>query len=418
MKKWACVAAVLMTVALAIDAAEPPPQPLNQQPDGHWTAWQPPAAPADATDVYIIQPGDTLWNLAQRFYGDPYLWPQLWERNQYILDAHWIYPGDPLRTGALAPTVRPGEEAVIGQPLEDGSALPPGALPADGIGDGGDPEVARAEELARRAEDIFTGRSELAGTEGPVPLGHESDIYCSGYIGDPEETFTYGLASSEYEFLLPTLNPQEGESIQGIYGDTDTQKYGLSVGDIAYVSGGRADGLAAGDQLTVVLPQELVSHPTTREVIGRYNRYLGRLRVLSVQDDRAIAEVTLACGAVLVGSRLKIFEPEPVPLRRMTPMRPVNFPASDAVVAEGANIVKTQDDLVATADGHVVFIDRGYEQDVAPGDIYTIYRQTRGDLSPVVLGELAILSVQKDTSVARIVRSRYTVYVGDRLILK
>jgi len=55
-----------------------------------------PATPADAQQIHVIVKGDTLWALAGKFLGNPYLWPQIWEKNQYILDAHWIYPGDPL----------------------------------------------------------------------------------------------------------------------------------------------------------------------------------------------------------------------------------------------------------------------------------------------------------------------------------
>ena len=64
-------------------------------PDGHWTPYDPPATPAGA-DWYTIQRGDTLSMLAQQKLGTWLLWPQIWDANPYIKDAHWIYPGDPL----------------------------------------------------------------------------------------------------------------------------------------------------------------------------------------------------------------------------------------------------------------------------------------------------------------------------------
>ncbi len=45
-------------------------------------------------DYYVIQPGDTLWDISTRFLGDPYQWPQLWSYNEYITNPHWIYPGN------------------------------------------------------------------------------------------------------------------------------------------------------------------------------------------------------------------------------------------------------------------------------------------------------------------------------------
>ena len=86
------VAGILVTTCLF---AQSPPEDLHLEQD-HWTAWDPPSEVPEGTQVYVVQPGDTLWDLAQSNFGDPYLWPQLWERNQYILDSHWIYPGDPL----------------------------------------------------------------------------------------------------------------------------------------------------------------------------------------------------------------------------------------------------------------------------------------------------------------------------------
>ena len=93
------VVLVLLTSLWALPVvAHDPPKNLKKVGD-HWTAWDPPTdLPADA-EVHIIEPGDTLWDLAERFLGNPYLWPQIWERNSYVLDAHWIYPGDPLVMG-------------------------------------------------------------------------------------------------------------------------------------------------------------------------------------------------------------------------------------------------------------------------------------------------------------------------------
>jgi nucleoid-associated protein YgaU len=55
----------------------------------HWTPWNPPT-PAEGARVYTIQKGDTLWDLAQKDLGDPYLWPRIWDQNRYVLDSHWI----------------------------------------------------------------------------------------------------------------------------------------------------------------------------------------------------------------------------------------------------------------------------------------------------------------------------------------
>src|SRR4029078_13304390 len=165
-----------------------------------WTRRTPPAPPEPATSdqqVHVIVKGDTLWALAGKYLGNPYLWPQIWEKNQYILDAHWIYPGDPLMLGiSVAPVDNlaggpggPGSET----PGDEGAAAPP-------------PPGALTPGAAARS---------------PVPLGAESDIYCSGYVGDLDEQFPFTIVSSEYESLVldaTNYDMRVGKRSQGHYG--------------------------------------------------------------------------------------------------------------------------------------------------------------------------------------------------------
>jgi hypothetical protein len=382
---------VLATVLLGtpvVSAADRPPRNLHQVGD-HWTAWEPPAPPPDA-QVHVIQAGDTLWDLAGRFYGNPYLWPQLWERNQYILDAHWIYPGDPLVLG-------------------------PQVVPVDRLAGAGSGLGEEGETPSPEVPGVLTPG---AAAGAPVPLGSESDIYCSGFIGDLDEKFPFSVVGSEYEVLAPQMKPGALELEQGTYGTVSTVKYGLSTGDIVYLDGGQAAGLVPGTLLTAVEPNRRVVHPVGHALFGRYYHYLGRVRVLSVQEGSAIAEIVHACDPITVGTLLRPFEPEPVPLGRPTAMRPINYPASADKLRDAPVILFSQDNVVSLGQDHVVYIDRGEDNDVTPGDIYTIYRPNRPGSPPVVLGELAILSVQKKSSVAKIIESRYPIYIGDRLDIK
>lgn len=45
-------------------------------------------------DVYVAEEGDTLWDICDRFFNDPWYWPTLWSFNPHITNPNWIFPGD------------------------------------------------------------------------------------------------------------------------------------------------------------------------------------------------------------------------------------------------------------------------------------------------------------------------------------
>ena len=43
--------------------------------------------------VHTVVAGDTLWDLSSKYLGSPWKWTEIWERNRFLTNPHYIYPG-------------------------------------------------------------------------------------------------------------------------------------------------------------------------------------------------------------------------------------------------------------------------------------------------------------------------------------
>jgi hypothetical protein len=50
----------------------------------------------ESPQTYIVQEGDTLWDISTIFLRDPWFWPEIWFKNPQVENPHLIYPGDTL----------------------------------------------------------------------------------------------------------------------------------------------------------------------------------------------------------------------------------------------------------------------------------------------------------------------------------
>jgi len=364
---------------------------------GHWTPYEPPdpAAFPEGTKVHTIVAGDTLWDLASTYLGDPWLWPQIWDQNRYVLDSHWIYPGDPL--------IVPGPPTVVGEVLEPPPAQAP--TPAEVQPILSSPPAVAATPVAEAAPQLI----------GPelLPVADESDLYCARYLSTDAPAATLIVAERE-----------------------EMAKAKLSTGDVVYLNGGISQGVLPGQEFSILRTGREVLHPLTGESMGTITHQLGRLTVIASQDRTATAMIEMACSDIAVGDWLEPFEEIPVPLSAGAPFQRYGLEFEET---SAGYIVYTSEDLQNVGTGHLVEIDLGSIEGLTAGDFLTIYRNyhrekgfystdsyidvahpeealaTAGMFPPVVLGQLVVLRVADHHATAKVVRSVKEITIGDRV---
>jgi hypothetical protein len=52
--------------------------------------------------VHTVRRGDTLWDICEAYFRNPYQWPRIWSYNPEIENPHWIFPGEQIRLYAGA----------------------------------------------------------------------------------------------------------------------------------------------------------------------------------------------------------------------------------------------------------------------------------------------------------------------------
>ena len=145
----------------------------------------------DYPEVYVVQSGDTLWDISAVFLRDPWLWPEIWEINTQVSNPHLIYPGDRLRliyvdgqpqlvvdNGAPLPNNYVPENVVklspqiSSIPLEEAIAT----IPLDQIR-----EFFSATRLIGE-DEIEDAPYMVAGPQSRILVGQEDDFYVRGEL--------------------------------------------------------------------------------------------------------------------------------------------------------------------------------------------------------------------------------------------
>ena len=329
----------------------------------------PTSIPEGAT-YYIVVKGDTLWDISARFLGNAYLWPQIWDQNKYITDAHWIWPGDPLILPKIALIAeRAGAEGAAGTP--EGAA---------GEGEAGAGGAAGAGGVAGAALS---------------PVTEETTLQCADYV----------------------VSDGEDKSLLVVGSEQGADKVALAERDIIYLNKGSNSGVKAGEIYSLHHEAYAVRHPGSSRRIGTKVETTGWVQVILVHENSAIAVVEQSCADIHAGEYLKPFEKVNVPLVIRRPAANRLTPPTGKL---NQYVVDIAGNATIAAEGHLVTIDAGTEAGVAPGNVFSIYRINYPSVPTPrnVIGELTVVAVRDRTATAKVTYSSDAIMIGDQIELR
>jgi hypothetical protein len=286
-------------------------------------------------DEYVVQVGDTLWDIASTFLKDPWFWPEIWHINTQIENPHLIYPGDVLAlvyidgqpritnvrasTYRLSPQARvsPISQAVTSIPFESVSAfLSSGAVLEKRESDRlpylletrGDHLIAAAGNVVYvRGLDGAQLGSRYNVVEVGGPLIDPDDNKLIGYQGSygcidghqpgsgSRRQAHSGVGGYPAE-LLPARAPSspiDGRIISVVGGVTQIGQY-----QVVVLNRGSRDGLSVGDVLTVFQTGETVKDRFGGGKVRLPDEEAGTLMVFKVYDRIGYGLVMEATQAI------------------------------------------------------------------------------------------------------------------------
>ncbi len=311
--------------------------------------------------THTVRKGDTLWDLAQLYLKDPFLWPGIYRLNTAVVeDPHWIYPGEVLR---IAPSndvaAVPAADNVAAVPTMD-TPLPP--QPADTTpmlgGEDSTETLARGPQQPSLAETESESLAPLfqatrartvaeilkAYTDQPYRPLRPSEFYSSGFLTE-NQRLPYGR-------VLGPVTPQQIKA-------TNSRANALPYTSIV-VAAPRGATYEVGDTLLVVqLGQEL-------DPFGHIVVPSGLAQVTETVDGHYLASVVAMYGPIRNGQRI-------LPVESFSPGAGIRaVPIADGIRGSMIGGLGRQE---LKEPQMVVFIDKGRDDGVARGDLFEVRRR-------------------------------------------
>ena len=272
----------------------------------------------DYPEKYVVEKGDTLWDISGRFLTKPWQWPEIWEANPQIENPHLIYPGDVVTL-----------QFVDGKPMltvnGDGAA----EMRAEDKADAGGPrdlklsptirEYARSDQISSIPLDAIQQFLQRPRVVSP------GELEGAGYVvASQDEHLTFGAGNRIY--------------IRGLQ-DAPTNKFSIFRAGGAY------------------------EDPDSGQILGFEALHVADA-ILEKLGDPATALIVKSNREVLKGDRL---------LPQQLDEIPVFIPHAPSVGVDG-KIISVIDGVSQISQHQIVVLNRGNADGLEPGHVLAVYQ--------------------------------------------
>ncbi len=353
----ALAAAGFLLPAASIQAQETPPT----------------AGTLQTPTVHVVVRGETLWGLAMRYLGDPYLWPQIYRMNTLVVeDPHWIFPGEELRLEPLEETE--GDPGLI--------EVEPGVI---------DEEEVRRGELPEEEE-----------VEPPKPIApRPPPTETAPTVFLPDRDTGRGLASRRTSavYRYRSLRPGDFYSA-GFLTEDEALPWADVLGNVGTPTLGNLTASSSAriyNEIEILAPESAVYQVGDSLLVAHLSRELrdwgwvvvpsGLAQVTSVAGSNVRAEVITQFGRISDGQVAMPVE------HYDDPGDVVPVPIENGMVGQ---VITGRDITQVPSYRDVIFINLGASDGVALGDIYEV-------LLPIGDAESAVAAETEQVSLLQIV---------------
>ena len=302
--------------------------------------------PKDGTTIYVVVPGDSLWKISGRFFGNPLFWPRLWEINPNIDNPNRIYPGDVI---ALKPQ-QPDIPVVKVEPkahkvsFEDIEPPPPVFYYSPGGSEGFiTPEewehmgtILTSEPpkiLLGTGDIVFTnvGSKNKAGvgdmftifrTSKPVyhpftgrKIGYkvqiEGELELLEILGKRKSTavitssyveITRGARVRPREPFVKEVILRKGEQrVDGLIVDNKNNTELSGRGDVVYIDAGEVNKVVPGNVFSIYTRPRKVNDPDAHKLVTIPGTLIGKIVILEVKETSSTGIITESTRQIDIG---------------------------------------------------------------------------------------------------------------------